>query len=65
MSEQFDLAIIGAGPGGYSTALRAAELGMNVALIERDATVGGTDYRHAHHRHRASRSRTRHPRISG
>lgn len=42
MSEQFDLAIIGAGPGGYSTALRAAELGMNVALIERDATVGGT-----------------------
>ena len=42
MSEQYDLAIIGAGPGGYSTALRAAELGMNVALIERDATVGGT-----------------------
>ena len=42
MSEQFDLVIIGAGPGGYSTALRAAELGMKVALIERDATVGGT-----------------------
>ena len=42
MSEQFDLVIIGAGPGGYSTALRAAELGMIVALIERDATVGGT-----------------------
>lgn len=42
MNEQFDLAIIGAGPGGYSTALRAAELGMSVALIERDATVGGT-----------------------
>ncbi|PJM79206.1 dihydrolipoyl dehydrogenase family protein [Bifidobacterium scaligerum] len=42
MSEQFDVAIIGAGPGGYSTALRAAELGMKVALIERDATVGGT-----------------------
>ena len=33
MSEQFDLVIIGAGPGGYSTALRAAELGMKVALI--------------------------------
>lgn len=31
MSEQFDLVIIGAGPGGYSTALRAAELGMKVA----------------------------------
>ena len=42
MSEQFDLVIIGAGPGGYSTALRAAELGMKVALVERDATVGGT-----------------------
>ena len=36
MSEQFDLVIIGAGPGGYSTALRAAELGMKVALVERD-----------------------------
>ena len=36
------LVIIGAGPGGYSTALRAAELGMKVALVERDATVGGT-----------------------
>ena len=42
MSEQFDLVIIGAGPGGYSTALHAAELGMKVALVERDATVGGT-----------------------
>lgn len=42
MSEQFDVVIIGAGPGGYSTALRAAELGLSVALIERDATVGGT-----------------------
>ncbi|KAB7788662.1 dihydrolipoyl dehydrogenase family protein [Bifidobacterium cebidarum] len=42
MSDQYDVAIIGAGPGGYSTALRAAELGLKVALIERDATVGGT-----------------------
>lgn len=43
MTEQhFDIAIIGAGPGGYSTALRAAELGKSVALIERDTTVGGT-----------------------
>lgn len=42
MSEQYDVAIIGAGPGGYSTALRAAELGLKVALVERDATVGGT-----------------------
>lgn len=36
MTEQFDIAIIGAGPGGYSTALRAAQLGNTVALIERD-----------------------------
>lgn len=40
--EAFDIVIIGAGPGGYSTALRAAELGRRVALIERDATMGGT-----------------------
>ena len=38
----YDIAIIGAGPGGYSTALRAAELGLSVALIDRDAVVGGT-----------------------
>lgn len=37
-----DLAIVGAGPGGYSAALRAAELGLHVALIERDPAVGGT-----------------------
>ena len=42
MTEQFDIAIIGAGPGGYSTALRAAQLGNTVALIERDPTPGGT-----------------------
>ena len=40
--EHFDIAIIGGGPGGYSTALRAAELGKSVVLIERDATLGGT-----------------------
>ncbi|EFA23205.1 pyridine nucleotide-disulfide oxidoreductase [Bifidobacterium gallicum DSM 20093 = LMG 11596] len=37
-----DIAIIGAGPGGYATALRAAELGLSVMLIERDSRVGGT-----------------------
>lgn len=42
MTETYDIAIIGAGPGGYSAALRAAELGKSVALIERDATLGGT-----------------------
>ncbi len=38
----FDLVVIGAGPGGYTTAIRAAQLGMNVACIEKDATLGGT-----------------------
>ena len=41
MSEQtFDLAILGGGPGGYVAAIRASQLGMRVALVERDA-VGG------------------------
>ncbi|HUV73996.1 MAG TPA: FAD-dependent oxidoreductase, partial [Anaerolineae bacterium] len=40
MAEQFDIAIIGAGPGGYVAAIRAAQLGANVALVERDR-VGG------------------------
>ncbi len=41
MEEPFDLVILGAGSGGYACALRAAELGLTVALIEKDK-VGGT-----------------------
>ncbi|MCP4546510.1 MAG: dihydrolipoyl dehydrogenase [bacterium] len=37
-----DLLVIGAGPGGYVAALRAAELGMNVACVERESALGGT-----------------------
>ncbi len=37
----YDLVILGGGPGGYATALRASELDMTVALVERDK-VGGT-----------------------
>jgi dihydrolipoamide dehydrogenase len=40
--ESFDLIIIGAGPGGYVCAFRAAQLGLKVALIEKRATLGGT-----------------------
>jgi dihydrolipoamide dehydrogenase len=40
--DNFDLAIIGAGPGGYVCAIRAAQLGMKVALVEERATLGGT-----------------------
>ncbi|HET7203027.1 MAG TPA: dihydrolipoyl dehydrogenase [Steroidobacteraceae bacterium] len=37
----FDVAVIGAGPGGYTAAFRAADLGLNVALVERWPTLGG------------------------
>ena len=39
--EKFDLAVIGAGPGGYPAAIRGAQLGAKVALIEKEA-LGGT-----------------------
>ena len=40
--EQFDLIIIGSGPGGYIGAIRAAQLGLKTAVIEKDKTLGGT-----------------------
>lgn len=42
MSDQFDVIVIGAGPGGYVCAIRAAQLGLNVACVEKRATLGGT-----------------------
>ena len=39
---EFDLTVIGAGPGGYVAAIRAAQLGMKVAVIEKRKTLGGT-----------------------
>jgi dihydrolipoamide dehydrogenase len=42
MSERFDLVVIGAGPGGYVAAIRAAQLGMKVACVEKSRTLGGT-----------------------
>lgn len=38
----FDLVIIGAGPGGYTSAIRASQLGLKVAIIEKRKTLGGT-----------------------
>src|ERR1700712_4770529 len=38
----YDLVIIGTGPGGYVCAVRAAQLGMKVAVVEKHATLGGT-----------------------
>ena len=40
--EDFDLIVIGAGPGGYVAAIRAAQLGMKVACIEKEPSLGGT-----------------------
>src|SRR5436190_9521921 len=37
-----ELVIIGAGPGGYVAAIRAAQLGMNVACVEKESALGGT-----------------------
>ena len=42
MANQFDVTIIGTGPGGYDCAIRAAQLGLNVAVVEKRATHGGT-----------------------
>jgi dihydrolipoamide dehydrogenase len=42
MSEAFDVIVIGAGPGGYVCAIRAAQLGMKVACVEMRETLGGT-----------------------
>ena len=41
-SESYDVIVIGAGPGGYVCAIRAAQLGMKVACVEKRDTLGGT-----------------------
>ncbi|MEO9480138.1 MAG: dihydrolipoyl dehydrogenase [Maribacter dokdonensis] len=40
--DQYDVAIIGSGPGGYVAAIRCAQLGMKTAIIEKYSTLGGT-----------------------
>ena len=42
MAEKFDLVIIGSGNGGYIPAIRASQLGMSVALVEKEEVLGGT-----------------------
>src|SRR3989441_4103597 len=42
MAERYDLIVIGAGPGGYVGAIRASQLGMKVACVEKRSTLGGT-----------------------
>ena len=42
MADAYDLIVLGAGPGGYVCAIRAAQLGMKTAVVEKRATLGGT-----------------------
>ena len=41
-AESFDLVVLGAGPGGYTAAIHAAQLGLTVAIVEKDTRLGGT-----------------------
>src|SRR5437588_9544943 len=41
MAESYDCIVIGSGPGGYVAAIRAAQLGMRTAVVEKDNVVGG------------------------
>ena len=41
-NEQFDVTVIGSGPGGYVAAIRAAQLGLKAAIVEKDKRLGGT-----------------------
>lgn len=42
MTNSYDLIVLGAGPGGYVCAIRAAQLGLKTAVVEKRATLGGT-----------------------
>ncbi|MEI6986572.1 MAG: FAD-dependent oxidoreductase, partial [Rhodospirillaceae bacterium] len=42
LTQSFDVVVIGAGPGGYVAAIRAAQLGLRTAVIEKWDTLGGT-----------------------
>ncbi len=41
-AEKFDLVVIGSGPGGYVAAIRAAQLGLSTAVVEKEESLGGT-----------------------
>ena len=41
-SDQFDVIVIGSGTGGYVAAIRAAQLGLRTAVVERESSLGGT-----------------------
>ena len=41
MAEKYEMVVIGSGPGGYVAAIRAAQVGMKTAVVEREETLGG------------------------
>ena len=53
MENNFDLVVIGGGPGGYVCAIRAAQLGLKTACVESRGALGGTinlaEHKSAHH----------------
>ena len=55
MADAYDVVVIGSGTGGYSCALRSAQLGKRVALVERDGRLGGYDGRRLTRRERPGR----------
>ncbi len=42
MSDQYDVVVIGSGPGGYVCAIKASQLGLKTAIVEKNSTLGGT-----------------------
>ncbi|HET6508002.1 MAG TPA: dihydrolipoyl dehydrogenase [Baekduia sp.] len=46
-ADAFDVVVVGSGPGGYVAAIRAAQLGLRTAVVEREGTVGGRCLNHA------------------
>jgi dihydrolipoamide dehydrogenase len=42
MATNYDLIVLGSGPAGYEGAIYASQLGMKVALVEKESTLGGT-----------------------
>ena len=42
MSNEYDVVVIGSGPGGYVCAIKSAQLGLKTAIVEKNQTLGGT-----------------------